>query len=83
VPTVQVFELPPHEPGTGAVQDAVEPPLRPVQLHVPAEATYPEAVPAVQVSAALLHEPGTGPPVQEAVLPPLRPEQLQVPAEAL
>jgi len=37
----------------------------------------------VQVSAALLQEPGTGPPVQEAALPPLTPEQLHVPAEAL
>jgi hypothetical protein len=61
----------------------MEPPLRPLQLQVPVEALYPEAVPAVQLSAVLLHEPGTGPPVQEAVLPPLRPLQLHVPVEAL
>ena len=80
---MQVSAVPLHEPETGAVQEAVEPPLRPAQLHVPAEASYPEAVPAVQVSAEPLHEPLTAPPVQEAVLPPLTPEQLHVPAEAL
>ena len=80
---MHVFAVPPHEPGTGAVQEAVLPPLRPLQFQLPVEALYPEAVPAVQLSAVLLHEPGTGPPVQDAVLPPLRPKQLHVPFEAL
>ena len=55
------------------------PPLLPVQLQVPADALYPEAVPAVQVSAVLLQAPLTALVLlHEAVVPPLLPAQLHV-----
>lgn len=55
------------------------PPLLPVQLQVPADALYPEAVPAVQVSAVLLQAPLTAfVLLHEAVVPPLLPVQVQL-----
>jgi len=80
VPTVQVLAVPPHEPGTAPpLQEAVVPPLLPVQLQVPADALYPEAVPAVQVSAVLLQAPLTAfVLLHEAVVPPLLPVQVQL-----
>jgi hypothetical protein len=62
LPAVQVGTA--KEPQTGAMppHEAFVPPLLPVHVQVPAATLYPDAVPAVQVSAAAPQVPLTAGP---------------------